>query len=393
MRNFITVSSLIVVLTGCLVENESGPQSDVVTGNLGEKLDPVIVGDVNWTESSSLPATNARRIAGRPVALLWLPAVGARCTGFLISADVIITNHHCVGQAGDARDAYAVFDAEAGVGDSQRDFVDCSEFIGADATLDMALLRCTTRPGDRHGVVALSDAAPARGDAIYVVHQNCDYYRDSSCQPDKKVSVGNIVGVDTEEYSYDADTLGGSSGAALFDAQNRVVGLHHVGVGGDQMGRGDYNRAVRMNRILPVIQSRYPSVFSAPAPAPSTDTSQSAPAVDPSVDQFEPNNDRATSTTVNVGFDNAGLFIAASDKDMYKLVLPTRRTVRITMNLTHANGDLDLYLYKSGTTTAVAKSDTVTDTESIYVTLGAGTYYIAAVGYQGATGAYRLRVQ
>lgn len=392
MRKLILVSSLTVVLSGCLVENEDGPQTQLDTNPFTEKLDPVIVGDVNWTESSSLPANNARRIAGRPVALLMLPSVGSRCTGFLISADTLITNEHCVNSVASAQGAYATFDAEAGVSESMRETVDCSEFLGSDAALDYALLRCQTRPGDRHGVVTLSAAVPANGDAIYVVHQNCDYYANANCSPDKKVSVGNIVGVDSEEYSYDADTLGGSSGSALFDGNNHVIGLHHVGVGGDQMGRGQYNRAVRMNRLLPVLQQRFPAVFSTPAAQPS-EPDPSTTTVDPTVDAFEPNNDRATATTIRTSFDVQNLFIGAGDKDLYKLVLSSRKTVRITMNFTHANGDLDLYVYKAGQTTAVARSVGTTDVESINVTLAAGTYYVTALGYQNATGAYRLRVQ
>src|SRR6185436_6639436 len=107
---------------------------------------------------------------------LSIPAEQSRCTAFLITPNVIMTNRHCIPQASAASGATAYFRYEAGGDLNFAEGVDCSTFVGNDQDLDYALLQCAGRPGDTYGVVGLSDAGAARGSSIYVVQQNCDYF-------------------------------------------------------------------------------------------------------------------------------------------------------------------------------------------------------------------------
>ncbi|MEW5847476.1 MAG: serine protease [Myxococcota bacterium] len=390
------VTAAVLVLGGCVVSAESVDAEAGAPAVAPQKEAPVIVGNVDWVEAGSLPTSNPRRQVASAVAYLSLPAKGTRCTGFLITADVLMTNHHCVSRAQDAAQAYAIFDYMAGVPDSLREYVDCSEFLGADSTLDMALLRCTDRPGDRHGVVSLSESTPASGDDIYVVHQNCDYYSSPSCDPSKKVSDGTVTARSNLEITYDADTLGGSSGAAVFNAQNQVIALHHVGLGGNGMGRGTGNKGVRMSRILPVLRDQYAFIFNSAPPAnppaqptePTEPTTPPAPAAD-----FEPNNDANSAPTVALPFSASGLQLTANDRDMFRVELTGSHNLRVHMAFSHAAGDLDLYVYADGNSSPIAQSIGVTDTEDIQVSLGAGTYFVMAIPYGGATGSYSLSIE
>ncbi|MBI5496897.1 MAG: trypsin-like peptidase domain-containing protein [Deltaproteobacteria bacterium] len=392
MARTVSLASVLGLLVGCAVEMEQGPGATPGLGAGTGKVAPVIVGQVNWVEAGTLPADDARRVAGRPVALLWLPAAGSRCTGFLVGMDVLMTNHHCVSSAAEAEGAYAVFDAEAGVPDSMRATYDCSTFLGADADLDFGLLRCQGQPGAQHGVATLSDGAVSNNADVFVVHQNCDYYSDPSCQPDKKVSPGRVTSVGSSELSHSADTLGGSSGSALFDALGRIIGLHHVGIGGDSNGRGSANKAVRMDRILPVLRRDFASIFDAAPPSPPPADPVTPPA-DPTRDALEPNNDTGSATTIARPFRGDGMFIAGNDRDVFRVTLSRATTLEVSMQFSHAAGDLDLYVFRAGQTGAVAQSAGVSDEETISIGLSAGTYFVMAIGYNGATGAYALSVR
>jgi hypothetical protein len=388
------VTGLVVGLAGgCVVMQEevaAGVGESVATAG---KEAPVIVGNVDWVESGSLPQEDPRRVAGLPVALLWLPSVGSRCTGFLVTEDVLMTNHHCVSSAEGARGAYAVFDAERGVPDTLREAVDCSTFLGADAALDFGLLRCEGTPGARHGVVTVSDSMPAREDAIFVVHQNCDYYTQPACQPDKKVSPGRVKEISSTELTHDADTLGGSSGSALFNALGHVVGLHHVGLGGNGSGRGTANRSVRMDKVLAKLRSTHADLAAAltlpgatPGPAPD-------PRPPAAGDTYEPNDRTSQATDITLPFRADALELTPTDRDMFKVVLTSPRALHVRMVFSHAVGDLDLYLYRDGDSSPMARSEGVTDAEDIVTDVDAGTYYALAVPYNGAHGTYALTVE
>jgi hypothetical protein len=347
---------------------------------------PVIVGAVDWQDAALLPDGTAERENAGAVAFLDLPAAGSRCTGFLISPDVVMTNQHCIPDARAAAGARALFRYETGATDTAA--VDCSTFLGNDATLDFALLQCSGRPGDRFGVVTLASQTPRVGDAAYVIHQNCDYYADPSCAPTKKLSPGRVsaVGSATE---HDADTLGGSSGSPLFgNASHAVVGLHHVGVGSTGNGRGTANRAVPMTRILPVLAQRFPGLVLGGRT--STDTTTTTPPAPTTTDGYEPNDTLAGATPIALPFSSEGARIDISDRDVFAFTGDgTPRTITLTLN--HADGDLDLYVY-DGDGRLIVRSNGVGNTEQIAQPLR-GPVRIVVSGYGGATGAYGLAVR
>ena len=65
---------------------------------------------------------------------------------------------------------------------------------------------------------------------VYVIHQNRDDNTTFGCAPTKKYSPGYILNANysSTDASYNADTLGGSSGSPVFSATtHEVVALHH----------------------------------------------------------------------------------------------------------------------------------------------------------------------
>jgi V8-like Glu-specific endopeptidase len=228
--------------------------------NTAQAEQPVIVGSVDWTNSTSLSGTLATR--AKAVGYLSIPSANSRCTAWLVSPDVAITNNHCIARSSQAKGAKISFNYEEGVSSGQRVWYDCSTFVATWKNLDMTALRCApingVLPGDANGWLTVSSTDAADSDGIYVLHQNCDYYTTSGCSPTKKYSAGKILEANysSTDASYDADTLGGSSGSPVLSAAtNEVVALHHYGFGGDGNGRGTHNSGVRAGEIKPALAS------------------------------------------------------------------------------------------------------------------------------------------
>ncbi|WP_426752363.1 trypsin-like serine peptidase [Myxococcus sp. Y35] len=214
----------------------------------------VIVGSVNWVSATTLSGT--QRTRSRAVGYLSIPAVGSRCTAWLVSRDVVITNNHCIGSSSQASGARVSFNYEDGVSASARVWYNCGTLIRTWASDDMTALRCTATngqlPGDVYEPLTVASTNAASNTSVYVVHQNCDYYTSSGCTPTKKSSPGRVLNANysSTDLSYDADTLGGSSGSPVLSASShQVVGLHHIGLGGNSQGRGTANTGVKATRV------------------------------------------------------------------------------------------------------------------------------------------------
>jgi V8-like Glu-specific endopeptidase len=240
-------------LTACGVA-EPGVDENPATDTLASTESTVIVGEVNWVSSTTLSGTAATR--ANTVAYLSIPQKGSRCTAWLVADDVLITNNHCIARSTEATGAKASFNYIDGVSSTGRIWYDCSTFIQTWKDLDMTALRCAALngqlPGQVYGKLTVSSTNAATNASVYVVHQNCDYKTSSSCVPNKKYSPGIILNANysSTDASYDADTLGGSSGSPVLSAAtHEVVALHHYGYNGDTLGRGTHNSGVRATLI------------------------------------------------------------------------------------------------------------------------------------------------
>jgi hypothetical protein len=375
--------------SACVNSIDTDPETGLTTARDDESADTgaVIVGDINWVETTTLAASSPERQNANKVGYLSIPAVGTRCTAFLIANDVVMTNEHCVSSQAQAEGAQVSFKRELGVPWSEMQTYACGTFIGDDANLDFALLRCSGSPGSALGTLALESRTVSSGEALYVIHQNCDYYTTPGCDPTKKHSPGQVTGV-SGDVRHNADTLGGSSGSPVFSSSShQVFALHHVGVGGNASGRGSYNAAVPMKSILPVIAARFPDVVLG-GTSPSTTTPVSAG------DGFEPNNSASEASTPGGSFSADALTITTGDVDIFRLDVSAGSRIAAAIAFSHAAGDLDVALYAGSLSgTAVAKSDSAADGESVVVeNASAGSYYFVIYGYNGAVNAYDVLV-
>ncbi|RJS25207.1 serine protease [Corallococcus sp. H22C18031201] len=245
---------LLAGLTGC---GSMGPP-DVPNAEAPEPLQSVesnvIVGSVNWSSATTL--TGTQRTRSQAVGYLSIPANGTRCTAWLVSADTIITNNHCIGSATEAVGAKVSFNYEDAVASADRIWYPCDTFVKTWSADDMTAVKCAavngSLPGAVYGWLTVATTNAATNASVYVIHQNCDYYTTSGCSPTKKYSPGKVLNgsYSTTDISYDADTLGGSSGSPVFSStSNEVVALHHIGLGGNSSGRGTGNTGVKATRV------------------------------------------------------------------------------------------------------------------------------------------------
>jgi hypothetical protein len=219
---------------------------------LGTQEAQVIVGSVDWTSAASLTGLKADR--ARAVGYLDIPARGTRCTAWLASEDTVITTNHCIATASEAVGARVSFNYDDGVGSPT--WYNCSTLVKTWPTLDMAALRCAPvnnqLPGQAHGYLRVASSDAATNSSLYIIHQNCDYYSSLGCAPTKKHSPGTILSAyySSTDASYNADTLGGSSGSpVLSENSHEVIALHHYGFNGNSSGRGTHNSGVRASHI------------------------------------------------------------------------------------------------------------------------------------------------
>lgn len=347
--------------------------------------DAVIVGEVDWREIGSLGDDTPERRASRAVGYLEVGARSSRCTAFLIAPDVVMTNHHCVPDAAAAVGATVYFRREAGVAVNDWQRYSCDQFLGNDAAMDFALLGCSGRPGQVLGVLGLDATDREAQTPLYLIHQNCDWFTDPSCEPSKKYSAGRLSSKWSSEWQHDADTLGGSSGSPVLDARtHRVIALHHAGGAADARGRGTSNWAVPMLRIVPALLQRFPNLDLGPKEALGL----------PTPDALEPNDAAADATPVREDWTSQ-LTIHPGDRDVFAVTLAQPGSLEVKLDFALAQGDLDVALFRGGIAgqpLLAANSPVEGETLNTGV-LQPGTYFVVVYGYQNATNRYEISIK
>ena len=230
-----------------------------------QSFDKIIVGDFDpdWVNIEKIDNEQIRD-QSKAIGRLIMPAKrNAACTAFLISDDVIMTNHHCISSAEDAVGAKVLFNY---LGEGEPQVFICDKFISNNEKLDYALLGCEGTPGSIYGKVKLSQKESSQSEPIYLIHQNCDYYQNKGCRRSKIVSFGEVTDIKGSRIYHNADTLPGSSGSPIFSLEtHEVIGLHNSGSGeeetnGRRSGRGKVNLGIKMSQILSEIQTILPDL-------------------------------------------------------------------------------------------------------------------------------------
>jgi len=382
------LKSAAVVLPMSLMLISCGKTTPTGSVEFGESS-KIIIGDVDWRDVTELSDLHPVRKSSRAVADIQF-ANGGRCTGFLVSDNVLMTNNHCVRSSRDVVGMKVFMKHEEGRSESQYAEISCTQYVGTNAQLDFSLVKCSGTPGQTYGKVELDGSGATAGDDVYVVHQNCDYYSDYDCDWSKKFSEGKVTEV-TDMVSHNADTLGGSSGSPVFNAEsNKVIAIHNSGYGGNWRGRGIKNMGVPMSRIVPYIEANFPGVLSSTQSGGDSD-SDGQGQTDGSVDSDD--NDtfaKATKLTKNKTI-RAVAIDSSEDVDVYALDMKSGEVMDFKIKFSHSEGDLDFKVYKqqAGSVKYIKAKESSSDNESIKMRVSSTTkYYVKVFGYRGAKAKY-----
>jgi V8-like Glu-specific endopeptidase len=180
----------------------------------------------------------------------------ATCTGFMVTADLLLTNHHCVSTIDTCFATVAIFgyqrDASSHVLPTKQ--YDCIAVIQTNKTRDYSLLQIDGSPGaaTEWGILKIGHASLlAVKQPVYMVqHPSGEPKRVAldNCKVSTPNAAGTIAGVKSD-FGHICDTESGSSGSPVLDLSHHVVGLHHLGFDAKNNRWSRENRAVYIGPI------------------------------------------------------------------------------------------------------------------------------------------------
>jgi endonuclease I/V8-like Glu-specific endopeptidase len=202
-------------------------------------------------------------------------------TGFLVSAELLLTNNHVLRSAEEAAGSYVQFNYQAGLDGlplaPETFSLDPQRFFVTDEALDFTLV--AVKPASSAAVeLAVFGVLPLiEQEGKVILGEFVNVVQHPNGEPKQLALRENEVVDLLEDFlHYETDTSPGSSGSPVFNDQWEVVALHHSGVpktdeAGNYVaidgtawepGRGENeiawvaNEGVRVSRVLGVLRER-----------------------------------------------------------------------------------------------------------------------------------------
>ncbi|MBE0529645.1 MAG: trypsin-like peptidase domain-containing protein [Rhodospirillales bacterium] len=151
------------------------------------------------------------------------------CTGWVISEQYIMTNHHCIpGKSAQVLKASLLMNYlyEGNAKAAERFEVETVP-IETSVELDYSIVSVNGNPGAKYGVIPILARDPKPAEELFVIQHPAG-------TPKRLTRRNCRADVDTErpdELRHFCDTLGGSSGSPVFsDNDMTLVGLHFAGI-------------------------------------------------------------------------------------------------------------------------------------------------------------------
>ena len=174
------------------------------------------------------------------------PTGSKYCTGTLIGKDLFLTASHCV--SAKTVGHYIALGYERKPGSTTvgtQEFFKITQLVeeGAKKGIDYAIVRLERDAGSKYGITKMRPQDPKK-DATLAIIQH------PSGEP-KQIEAGKHQGISGNYLRYaDIDTLPGSSGSGVLDADGMLVGVHTNG--GCTSGTSGANSGVRLSQAAKV---------------------------------------------------------------------------------------------------------------------------------------------
>jgi len=209
-----------------------------------------LIGDAdNFEPISKFSEKNRYRIQSSPIGRLDLLVKRngkqgvSLCTGWIISVDYIMTNHHCIpGKSGQVLKASLLMNyIEEGKTSGTKRFDVETKPVETSSALDYSIVRVRGNPGMKYGIIPMQVRDPSPEEELFIVQHPAGKAKRltrRNCRADNQTER-------PEELRHFCDTLGGSSGSPVFsDNDMALVGLHFAGI------EKKVNFAKRMTAII-----------------------------------------------------------------------------------------------------------------------------------------------
>ena len=214
-------------------------------------VEAVLRSNPNFEPLGSYNPNDRLRQLSRPIGRLDIlyGEFASFCTAWIISAEYIMTNNHCIPGEGDVVEASLLmgyYSQMDGAG-TQRFAVEVQP-VETDAALDYSVLRVLGNPAAQWGRVTIVAEDPAPAAALLLIGHPEGRPKMVTRGGCRAASPNPSQG---DQILHKCDTLGGSSGSPLFrDRDGAAIGLHHAGTSNPQ--ELEFNFAIRMERIAAV---------------------------------------------------------------------------------------------------------------------------------------------
>ena len=189
------------------------------------------------------------------------------CSGVAIAPELFLTNWHCGGPRTFPSNGYwndtlrrdLIIDLSWDGDLISREY-SVASVVTASEPLDYALLRMRSIEGSgRMRPVPLSSTPVSANDELVVVHhaEGLPKQVTRQCTVASAAHKGWRNQAVLSDFTHLCDTESGSSGGAVFNAQGKLVGLHHLGFEYDSQCRHDgLNKALHISQVLADIGTR-----------------------------------------------------------------------------------------------------------------------------------------
>ncbi len=174
------------------------------------------------------------------------PTGGKYCSGTLIGNDLFLTASHCVSSSTVGHYVVLGYERKAGstsVGPQEFFKIKAVVEEGAKKGIDYAIVRLERSAGGTYGVTKMRPQDPKNSATLAIIQH-------PSGEP-KQIEAGKLQGLSGNYLRYaDIDTLPGSSGSGVLDAEGYLVGVHTNG--GCTSGTSGANSGVRLSQAAKV---------------------------------------------------------------------------------------------------------------------------------------------
>ncbi len=159
-------------------------------------------------------------------------------TGFMITTDLLMTNHHVIATPREATATEYTFNYQLGIDGKMLDVAPAQAMddgvFHTNPELDYTILQLANEPGQEFGYVCLKSVRANKDDRVAIIQHPGGHFKQISMQ-------NNFVAyADTRVVQYTTSTLPGSSGAPVFDDHFEVIAIHHSGGQLKDPGTGRY---------------------------------------------------------------------------------------------------------------------------------------------------------